>query len=360
MPLSVLGIGTSVPEHTMRQDDATAMSTELICRSEREVRLLRTMFRRAGVKNRYTCVPYRIAYNWVGNGTGGASESPGPTTLERMQLYAEHAPPLAMDASARALSAADVTGDEITHLITVSCTGFDSPGVDIALIERLDLPNTVERLHIGFMGCHGAINGLRAALALSTSDPAARVLLCAVELCSLHYRFQWDDERILGNALFADGAAAVVAGQPTPGDGAYCQVLETGSCLFGDSKETITWGIGNHGFEMTLSNQVPVLIRGGLATWLSTWLDSQGLSLSSIRSWAVHPGGPRILDAVEEGLGLDASATAVSREVLKEFGNMSSPTILFILQRLLSREAPRPCVALGFGPGLIAEAALIN
>ena len=227
MSSSILGIGTAVPEHTMGQDEALAMSTELICRSPRESRLLRMMFRKAGVQNRHTCVPHRIAYQWVGNGNGivTASASPGPTTFERMQLYATHAAPLAMQASGDALSAAGVSANEITHLITVSCTGFDAPGVDIALIEQLGLPSTVQRVNVGFMGCHGAINGLRTALAFTDRDPVARVLLCAVELCSLHYHFRWDAERILGNALFADGAGALVTGQTTAGDRALCHLL---------------------------------------------------------------------------------------------------------------------------------------
>ena len=362
MSLSILGIGTAVPDHTMTQDEALAMSTELICRTDRETRLLRMMFRKAGVKKRHTCVPHRIAYQWVGNGNGSvtASESPGPTTLERMQLYAAHAAPLAIQASVEALTASGVSAAEITHLVTVSCTGFDAPGVDISLIEQLGLPNTVQRVHVGFMGCHGAINGLRTALAFSSRELSARVLLCAVELCSLHFHFRWDAERILGNALFADGAGALVVGQTSEGDRALCHLLETGSRLFNDSKDTITWAIGDHGYVMSLSNQVPALIGKGLAPWLESWLASQGHSLSSIQSWAVHPGGPRILDAVEEALDLDGTAVSVSREILAEYGNMSSPTILFILQRLLRRNAPRPCVALGFGPGLMAEAALIN
>lgn len=359
MSFELLGIGTAVPEHTMSLDEAVAMSTELICRDDRETRLLRTMLRRSRVKNRHTCVPHRIAYKWVGQ-EAAPSTSPGPTTLERMQLYAEHAPPLATEASTKALAAANTAGREITHLITVSCTGFNAPGVDVHLIDELGLPNTTQRLHIGYMGCHGAINALRAANGLAAADPAARILICAVELCSLHYRFQWDEERILGNALFADGAAAIVGGQFADSPASICRATGTGSCLVGDSRDTITWRIGDHGFEMTLSSRVPDLIRQQLRPWLTEWLDSLGVSLSEIGSWAIHPGGPRILDAVEECLELDPAKLSASREVLEQFGNMSSPTVLFILNRLLEEGAPRPCVALGFGPGLVAEAALFE
>lgn len=155
------------------------------------------------------------------------------------------------------------------------------------------------------------------------------------------------------------GAAALIGGHAAANPMAMCKVQTTASCLVPQSQDAMTWRIGNHGFEMTLSNRVPDLIGEHLRPWLSTWLASQGLGLSDIASWAVHPGGPRILDAVEASLELSADALAVSREVLEQYGNMSSPTVLFILQRLLSRGSPRPCVALGFGPGLLAEAALI-
>jgi predicted naringenin-chalcone synthase len=352
-------MGTSLPEHNMSLDDAVAMSTELICRTDRETRLLHTMYRKARVQNRRTCVPHRIAYQWIDK-EAPPSSSAGPTTQERMALYAEHARPLAANAAALALEDAGITAKEITHLITVSCTGFDAPGVDIHLFDELGLRNTTQRLHIGFMGCHGAINGLRAARGLAAADPTARILLCAVELCSLHFKFQWDPERMLGNALFADGAAALVLAPSQADDGANFRVRDTGSCLLEDSRETITWQIGDAGFDMSLSNRVPGLIGEQLKPWLAAWLDSQEHSIDTIKSWAVHPGGPRILEAVDETLGFDSETLSTSRAVLSELGNMSSPTVLFILDRFLRQNAPRPCVMLGFGPGLMAEVALLE
>jgi predicted naringenin-chalcone synthase len=279
-----------------------------------------------------------------------------------MGFYREHAPPLAMAAASRALEQADVDPSAITHLITVTCTGFNAPGIDSALMTGLGLSPTTQRIQVGFMGCHGAINGLRVARALTLADSNACPLLCAVELCSLHFRYGWDEDRIVANALFADGAAAVVAAgrRSTDRVGIDWSVQDTGSCLVPDSEDAMTWRIGDHGFEMTLSARVPDLIARHLRPWLETWLDKNGLTLDSVGSWAVHPGGPRIVSAVCESLGLPADATAVSREVLAEFGNMSSPTVLFILDRLYRAGAARPCVALGFGPGMFAEAALLS
>lgn len=342
----------------MSQDEALSMSADLICRDHRESRLFRTMLRRSRVANRHTCVPYRLAYQWLGEDAAPGS-SCGPTTQERMNLYATHAGPLALEAATGALSEAMVDPREVSHLITVSCTGFNAPGVDVQLIEDLHLPRTTQRMHIGYMGCHGAINGLRAAIGLAASAPTARILLCATELCSLHYRFQWDDESIIGNALFADGAASLVGGHSDSGQQIVGDLKATGSYLVPDSSDAITWRIGNHGFVMTLASRVPDLIREQLKPWVSGWLDSLGLTLGKIASWAVHPGGPRILDAAQEALGLDDAALTDSRHILQHYGNMSSPTILFILQRLLQTQ-PGPCVALGFGPGLTIEAALIE
>jgi predicted naringenin-chalcone synthase len=374
-PSAVLGIGTAVPEYTMSQDEAATLAQYVCARNDDERRLVKALYRKAGVQRRHTCLPFQTAYEWaaapasvVGGPTLRAALSnvdeaepaahSGPTMRDRMAIYQELAPPLALRSSSAALAAAGVAAEQITHLVTVTCTGFFAPGIDAALIEGLNLPRATERLQIGFMGCHGAINGLRAATAIAAANPRHRVLLCAVELCSIHYCFEWEPLRAVGNAVFADGSAAMVLGGGGDVDGALLRTAATGSYLLPNSADAMAWNIGNHGFEMLLSPRVPDVIGEHLRPWFEQWLGERGLTIDAVGSWAVHPGGPRILSAVEEALGLDRSATAVSREVLAEFGNMSSPTILFILDRLAKRNAPKPYVALGFGPGLAAEAAM--
>lgn len=372
---TLLGLGTAQPEHVMTQDDAVFLAQEICARNEDERRLVKVLYRKAGVKERRTALPHRTALEWLAAPAavvgGVATNDPstgetlepeppmhlGPTTDQRMAYYREHAPPLALRAAKAALDEAAVGTDTITHVITVSCTGFFAPGVDVALIEGLGLPRTTERIQVGFMGCHGAVNGLRAATALVAADPRRRVLLCAVELCCLHYCFQWDPLRAVGNAIFADGAAAMVIGA---GDGADSRLRPAacGSYLIPNSTDAMVWDIGNYGFDMMLSPRVPDLVGEHLRGWMEPWLASHGLSIAGIGGWAVHPGGPRVLTAVEEALGLDRQATAVSRDVLSTCGNMSSPTILFIIDRLRTANIARPYVALGFGPGLAAEAAL--
>jgi predicted naringenin-chalcone synthase len=176
----------------------------------------------------------------------------------------------------------------------------------------------------------------------------------------LHYFYGWDPQKVIANSLFADGAAALVVGHAATGDKQSWRLTASGSHLFPDSKNAMTWTIGDHGFEMTLSRQVPAIIAQDLKAWLEHWLGSRGLTLSEVKSWAVHPGGPKILDGVEAALDLSADRLAASRVVLAEYGNMSSPTILFILDRLRRENVPRPCVALAFGPGLVVEAALFE
>lgn len=229
----------------------------------------------------------------------------------------------------------------------------------MALIESLGLPPGVSRTHVGFMGCHGAMNALRTAAAFTTADPSACVLVCAVELCTLHLQYGWSTDIVVANALFADGAAAVV-GVGGSSRTSTLTLRGAGSTRLAGSADFMTWRIGDHGFRMTLSAQVPDLIRERLSGWLNAWLGELGLRLEEIGSWAVHPGGPRILQACADALHLDKDQLCASRTVLEQFGNMSSPTVLFIVERLQQTAASLPWLVLGFGPGLAIEALLID
>ncbi len=371
MSFAILGLGTALPPTRLSHADAERVARAMCCSTPEHAQLVAALYRQCGIASRHILFGADVVRD-VLDGTRhtgspylpNGADHPGPTTRQRMKTYEEHALPLALRAAGAALAEAELAPGRVTHLVTVSCTGFAAPGVDIGLMKRLGLRPTAQRTHVGFMGCHGALNGLRVAKAYAEADPAARVLVCAVELCSLHYHYGWNPKRMVANALFADGAAAVVGGgEPgasAPGAGDAWRVVAHSSCLFPDSEYAMTWHIGDHGFDMTLSTRVPNLIAANLRPWVERWLDENGLALGDVASWAVHPGGPRVLTDVEQALGLDPAATAVSREVLGECGNMSSPTVLFLLERLRRQGAPRPCVALGFGPGLVVEAALIN
>jgi predicted naringenin-chalcone synthase len=356
MSFVILGLGTTLPESSVTQERAAELTSQYSGHGAEQSRRLAVLYRRTGISKRHIVLLDRADLPSIEEGQGG------PSTRWRMRRYEEQVRPLARQAARRAIAAAGIAPTEITHLVTVSCTGFAAPGFDVALIEDLELRPTVERTHVGFMGCHGALNGLRVARALTGSDPAARVLLCAAELCSLHFQYGWDSDQAVANALFADGAAALVGASERRGvfDPALWRVAGSGSCLVPGTADVMTWRIGDHGFEMTLSPRVSQLIALHLRPWLVSWLDRQGCDLKDVASWAIHPGGPRVIDAVQEALALDHSATTSSREVLASCGNVSSPTVLLILERLQQKAAARPCVALAFGPGLTIEATLFT
>ncbi|HJZ91731.1 MAG TPA: type III polyketide synthase [Gemmataceae bacterium] len=366
MSLAIRGLGTALPHTRLVQGEA-AQAAKLFCAEDDDQgRLLEVLYRQTEIETRHVVFQAEKVHAAVQGGQPDSVFMPngrqdrGPTTSQRMERYNKEALPLAVEASRKALAESGLKPTDITHLVTVSCTGFAAPGVDVGLMTTLKLPPTAQRTNVGFMGCHGAINGLRAAAAYTGSDPHARVLVCAVELCSLHYYYGWNPKKMVGNALFGDGAAAVVGVPATDARPTDWRVVAGGSCLFDDSEHAMTWHVGDHGFDMVLSTKVPNLIARNLRPWVESWLGRNGLTIQDVGSWAVHPGGPRILTSVEETLGLPSGATDVSRRVLAAHGNMSSPTVLFILNELRKANAPRPCVAVGFGPGLVAEGLILR
>jgi len=351
MSMNLLGLGTALPPARATTAQAALLAGTLGGYDEDLVRIASALYRRSGVESRHTILD-------VGTGAPLRPVAPGgepPRTAERMSAYDPAAAELAGRAARAALADAGMGPERITHLVTVSCTGAAAPGVDIALLRALPLRPDCQRTHVGFMGCHGALAGLRVARAFAEADPRAVVLLVAVELCTLHFHYGRDEGQVVANALFADGAAALVG---AAGEGPGWSLAGSGSCLLPEGEDAMSWTIGDHGFRMTLSPRVPEIVARHLPGWLASWLDAQGLSQADVQSWAVHPGGPRVLSVVGEALGLPAGATDVSRAVLAEHGNMSSPTVLFVLQRLRAADAPRPACALSFGPGLVVEAAL--
>ncbi len=363
MALVIRGLGTATPEHSISQSDLAEMATAFCCSTAQQTKLLPALYRRTGVRTRHSVI--------LDSSTNGAAarqtfyrdarnaDDTGPPTSVRMDRYAAEAGPLAEAAARRAIDQAGIDPGKVTHLITVSCSGFSAPGYDISLVRQLSLSSDVERTHVGFMGCHGALNGLRVARAFVEADPNAVVLLCAVELCSLHQQYGWSPQQIVANALFADGAAAVVATADTTDDGAV-RLIGNGSCILPDSQDYMSWRIQDHGFEMTLSPQLPDLIRRSLKPWLAEWLSGFDLTPDQVPTWAIHPGGPRVLSATGQAVGLSDEQLEPSRRVLAEYGNMSSPTVLFILEQQRRQNMTGPCILLGFGPGITIEAALLR
>jgi predicted naringenin-chalcone synthase len=364
MSMGIEGLGTGTPLHEATQEQAARFAEALGTENDEQRRQLHAIYRLSRIRTRRSVLQESPGAAGVAGQTfyppRRDAEDHGPSTSTRMQRYETEAPRLAVTAARAALADAGRSPAEITHLVTVSCTGFVAPGFDVQMMRQLGLPAAAARTHLGFMGCHGAFHALRVAKAFTDSSPDACVLICAVELCSLHFQYGWSPDLVVANALFGDGAGAVVVNGALGRGHDRWELAASASALIDDSAAEMTWRIGDHGFQMTLSPRVPGLIQQSLRPWLDPWLASQALSVGDVASWAVHPGGPRILEACAQVTGRTRADFAVSHEVLAEFGNMSSSTILFILERLRHRDVPRPCLAIGFGPGLSAEAALFR
>jgi len=342
-------VATAVPPHEVHGkflDYAPGMLTD-----PRARRVLNRMADRLNIDRRYSVLEADPAPENLDR-TGLFVRGAFPGTDARMALYERHAPALA----AEGVSALDLGPDESpTHLIVTTCTGLHAPGIDLDLMRRLGLDTGVERTVVGFMGCYAAINGLKLARHIVRSEPDARVLLVNVELCTLHLQETQDLEELLSFMIFADGcAASLISARPTG-----IRMLGFGAAVLPDSDDQIAWRVGLQGFDMRLSGAVPATIARGLPGVMDRMRNRSGINDLSL--WAVHPGGWSVLNAVEQSLDLPAEALAASRQVLRNYGNMSSPTVMFVLKRLME-EAPagQAGVAMAFGPGLTAETMLFR
>ncbi len=346
-------IATAVPPHDVHRafiDFAGGMLPEGTVHS-----LFRRMARMAAIEHRYSFVqPVASADGSWRDADGLYARGNFPGTARRMEAFERFAPRLARCA----LDKLALTPEErlsVTHVIVTSCTGLYAPGLDFETVEHLGLNPSVERTMIGFMGCYAAINALKSAHHIVRSEAGAVVLVLNLELCTLHMQETQDLEQILSFLLFADGCSACLVSARPEG-------LAIDSFLavrIPRTSELITWRIGEFGFDMQLSGQVPAELRRALAEIGS--LITRGSEPPSIDLWAVHPGGRSILDAVEKGLSLPAEALSDSRDILARYGNMSSATVMFVLQQMMRRvqTGQRGC-AMSFGPGVSAETMLFH
>jgi predicted naringenin-chalcone synthase len=347
-------IATAVPDNDVH--DAFVAFADTLLTDRRSQILFRRMADRCQIEHRYSTVePRPLTANATLDTDGFYCRGDFPSTAKRMRRYEEKAPELALKA-ARGLELTEEERDAVTHVIVTTCTGFSAPGLDIQLVEGLGLKPTVERTLVGFMGCYAAINALKLARHIVRSDSEAKVLVLSLELCTLHLQETSDLEQVLSFLVFGDGsAAALVSSEP---EGLELESFHAE--MAPAARDQITWNIGDNGFDMYLSGQVPGSIRHALGDTQERIL--KGDPVEAFDRWAIHPGGRTVLDAVEAAFSLPASALAESREVLRQFGNMSSATVLFVLKALLdnpSEKGARGC-AMAFGPGLTAETMLFS
>ena len=331
-------IASAVPSHDVHARFVDFGRLLLAQDEQRSARFDR-MVEVADISHRYSCIDPDGGFYALGR---------FPSTAERMRAFDRLAPDLAAAAIERLDLGAE--RDRITHLIITCCTGFSSPGLDLQLIERCRLPSSVERTIIGFMGCSAAINALKLARHIVRSEASARVLVVNLELCSLHLRETTDLEEMLGFLLFADGCAACLVTAEQTG-----LVMDSfRAVLVPETRDLMAWYIRDCGFEMVLSQRVPNAIRRALRGSAEKILS--GTSPAAIDLWAVHPGGRSIIDAVQSALNIAPGALVASRDVLRRYGNMSSATVMFVLDAMLRSRLPQAAgCAMSFGPGLIAE-----
>lgn len=358
----LISIGTANPAYAIDQLSIYDFMDQLYNASDDERKKLKLMYERSGITQRYSVVPdYNLGLQKRELFAFTHNLEPFPSLEKRMALYHQHAAPLAVQAIHNAFINQPVSLKDVTHLITVSCTGMSAPGLDLQLLEQLHLPMHTHRTSVNFMGCYAAVHALKIADAIATAQPNAVVLIASVELCTLHFQKTTDYDNLTANALFADGAAAcIVTGnnQSSPHmailHGFYSEVFVSG-------KQDMAWQLSSTGFLMTLSAYIPKLIESNIAGFMNKALNQYQLTLKDVNGWCIHPGGRKILEALQLQLQLAPTALQHSYAVLKEYGNMSSPTILFVLKRMLEDAGIEGnLIGAAFGPGLTMETFLIQ
>lgn len=352
-------IATALPPHDVHGAFIRYAERQL-SDEPRKQRLFERMVRNCGIEHRYS---FFEPVDSNGEGLGDALEGrpdaaidtagffvPGrfPDTATRMRFFERYSPDLAAKAVERLELGADRA--RISHLIVTCCTGLVSPGLDLELIDRCGLRGSVERSTLGFMGCYAAVNALKLARHIVRSEPDARVLIVSLELCTVHLKDTTDLEQMLSFLLWGDGAAACLVTTEPRG----LRLDDFRAVLAEETRDLMTWRVRNSGFDMLLSGRVPSAIQETLARHARSILD--GRDIGSVDAWAVHPGGRSVLDAVQRALELPEDALEASRETLRRYGNMSSATILFVLERLMHAiPGGATGFAMSFGPGLVAE-----
>ncbi|PIP82632.1 MAG: type III polyketide synthase [Elusimicrobia bacterium CG_4_9_14_3_um_filter_62_55] len=364
-PARLYALGTALPENASSQHTVMRFMTAAACESfgeegERAVPFIERLYSSSGIERRHSVLKDYSQANSADFEFFPPSGDlePFPSTARRMEVFELKAPPLAEAAARAALARSGFTAQEVTHLVFATCTGFFAPGPDLKLIDDLGLRADVSRTQIGFMGCYAGFNAMKLAAAFIGADPGAVALVVSVELCSLHFQKRLRPEFLVANSLFADGAAAAVFAAPGARPGGLADLAATHGRIAPDSRDQMSWRIGDTGFEMSLDRRVPGTIRAHAPAFVAELSARAGLAREDLRRWAPHPGGRRIVSALCEALSLDDDSTRSARGVLADCGNMSSATIFFVLEREFARGETGPLAALGFGPGLTMEGAL--
>jgi alpha-pyrone synthase len=360
----ITSIGIANPKNKFDQATIAEFMVKAMQLEEQEARKLKALYRATGIESRYSVLEDYGRQNQFEFYSNELNMEPFPSTKERLSVFREHAIGLSVASVKAALQKLPgFNVEDITHLIVVSCTGMYAPGLDIDLVKQLKLKSTTDRTCINFMGCYAAFNALKLAQTFCDAKENAKVLVVCTELCSIHFQKTNNEDNWLANSLFADGAAALlVEGKPRPGlnlkqEAFYCDLAVNG-------EQDMAWSVGDLGFEMRLSSYIPEIIRGGIKKLTNSLLDKLSKKLENVSYFAIHPGGKRILEVIEQELGLKKEQNKFAYQVLRNFGNMSSPTVLFVLHEMCGSfngvDHGKDILSFAFGPGLTLESMLLK
>jgi predicted naringenin-chalcone synthase len=355
----IKSIGVAVPKHCHSQQDILAFMQEIYQLDSIEKRKLSFLYSQSGIAQRHSVIPdFGLPSNqWTFVPSNSSKDF--PDIDQRMAIYQKQAIPLSLEAIQNCIKdQCDIS--EITHLITVSCTGMSAPGLDLEILEALKLSPSLFRTSINFMGCYAAIHGLKIAKLICDSSPDAQVLLVCLELCTIHLQKEYSLDNAASSLLFADGCAVALINNQTNQKSLTIKGFH--SHVASKGKSDMAWDISTKGFLMKLSSYVPQMIESDIKTLLEAALKKNKLDNQAVSHWCIHPGGKKIVDLIEKELGLSRSDTEDARTILQQYGNMSAPTILFVLKSIMEKDLKENALVFGvaFGPGLTMETFLLE
>ncbi len=352
MDVCISAIGTATPAFSQPQSKVYELISDRLNLSKLEKRILKSFYRDSGIDHRYSVLEDFIKIN-----------DHFPSTQTRMQIYKENALNLALSAIEQCLILSpNFDLQHITHLITVSCTGMYAPGLDIEIAQKLKLSSSIQRTCINFMGCYGVFNALKMATHICKADANAKVLIISVEMCTLHFQNNFTQDNIIASTIFSDGAGALLI--ESQSDTLGFQLNHFYCDLMPKSEKEMTWEIGDQGFDIRLSSYVPELIENGIAAFTQKLLLQKTLELNNVDYYAIHPGGKKILEACETALNITTEDNRFSYETLRQYGNMSSATVIFVLKKIWEQvkknDHHKKILSCAFGPGLTLESMLLT
>lgn len=358
MKSNIIAIGTAVPSHKLNQGEIVELVSEQLLLSPSKKRLLKSIYKATSIDTRYSVIR-DISYLFPSIDEKSSSIL---STQGRMAIYKEHALPLALSAIKQCMQQQTTKNtNDITHLITVSCTGMYAPGLDIEIVHQLQMGTTTKRTAINFMGCYGAFNALKVADDICRASTSAVVLIVCVELCSIHFQQTQDLDHFVSNAIFADGAGAALIQSSTDSKKNLC--IEAFNCdLLPQTSEEMGWYIGDYGFDIVLKSYIHEILKSGIASFMNKLLKQEGIR--NVDHYAIHPGGIKILQACEAALGITKDKNVHAYNVMRKYGNMSSATIMFVLKELMDyltiKNNQETIFSCAFGPGLTLESMLLK